>query len=133
MEFVIQSVKFNPYPVAFKEFRSSPSQDIGRDLYRRGRELQGYARMDVPKRTGRLAASIDVKYKKSLNPRVIVGSSLNYAYFVHEGTKPHIIRARQGRTLRFVQNGRVIYATKVNHPGTRPTRFLTKHLSRVVQ
>jgi len=44
------------------------------------------------------------------------------------GTEPHVIRPRRRRALRFVSGGRVIYATKVRHPGTKGTHFLTRAL-----
>jgi hypothetical protein len=58
------------------------------------------------------------------------GPSMAYALFVETGTKPHIIRARNAKYLRFVQDGAVRYAKQVFHPGTpgtpitgRPTHY----------
>ena len=134
MDFVIESVKFHPFPVEFANFRQSKDQDIGRDLYKRGLRLQALARVSVPKRTGALAASIHVNYfRGASNPHVTIGSNLNYAYFVHEGTNPHTIRPKTGRVLRFQVNGRVVYAQKVHHPGTRAERYLSRHLRTVVR
>lgn len=48
--------------------------------------------------------------------------------FVHEGTRPHIIRARRARALRFTMGGRPTYAKYVRHPGTRANPFLTDAL-----
>jgi hypothetical protein len=51
------------------------------------------------------------------------------ALFVVNGTRPHIIRPRRPEgVLRFTVNGRVVYARYVNHPGTRPNRFLLEAL-----
>lgn len=133
MEFQITSVKFRKYPVAFKEFRQSPNQDIGRYIYSLGLELYYLAKADVPKRTGHLAQSIDVNYSRGrVDPSVTIAAKARYAYYVHEGTLPHVIRAKTGRSLRFVYNGRVVYARKVNHPGAMPDRFLSRHLRQVV-
>lgn len=46
-------------------------------------------------------------------------------HFVEYGTKPHVIRPRRkGGSLRFVVKGKVVFAKRVNHPGTRPLKFL---------
>lgn len=134
MEFIIESVKFKPYHPQWEEFRQSKDQPIGRDLYRRGLRLQQLARVSVPHKTGRLAASIVVKYSRGLrNPNVTIGSSLRHAYWVHEGTRPHTIKANRDKLMRFVVKGRVVYIHDVHHPGTRATHYLSKHLKTVVR
>jgi hypothetical protein len=49
---------------------------------------------------------------------------VDYAKFVHDGTRPHVIRPRQAQALRFLVGGRVVYAKVVHHPGTRARPFL---------
>jgi hypothetical protein len=44
--------------------------------------------------------------------------------YVIYGTRPHIIRPRRARALRFEVGGRVVYAAYVRHPGTRANDFL---------
>jgi hypothetical protein len=60
------------------------------------------------------------------------------AIFLERGTKPHVIRPRNGRALAWPANasgrrlsgrartnsGRMIFAGSVNHPGTKPQPFL---------
>jgi hypothetical protein len=50
-----------------------------------------------------------------------------YAFFLHEGTQPHEIRPRNAQTLRFYSQrvGGFVFARVVQHPGTRPLRYLT--------
>lgn len=50
---------------------------------------------------------------------------------VNDGTRPHIIRPRRARALRFTVNGRVVFARVVNHPGTKPRPFLDRALREV--
>lgn len=134
MEFYIQSVTFKADPTQWRAFRSSRNGPIGSDLYRRGKLLQSLSKSSAPKRTGALSGSIYLEYKAKWNPEVLVGSRLNYAYFVHEGTRPHVIRAKPGRVLRFRYNGMVVYAQKVNHPGqVRPRKYLSMHLRTVTR
>ncbi|GHA94685.1 hypothetical protein [Streptomyces chryseus] len=48
--------------------------------------------------------------------------------FVLDGTRPHVIRPRRAKALRFDMGGRMVFATKVNHPGTRANNFLGEAL-----
>ncbi|MFJ1607060.1 hypothetical protein ACIOHS_27360 [Streptomyces sp. NPDC088253] len=48
--------------------------------------------------------------------------------YVLEGTRPHLIRARRAKALRFEIDGQVVFAKVVRHPGTRPNNFLGQAL-----
>lgn len=134
MSFEIESIRFQPTQPAWNNFLTARTGVVGKDLYKRGLRLQMLAKQSAPKRSGLLAASIRVNYKRgAANPSVIVGSSLPYAYWVHEGTRPHLIRVKRNRQMRFVVRGRVIYAEVVNHPGSRADKFLSRHLRTVVR
>jgi len=135
MEFVVSSIKFKPIHPEWENFRQSESGVIGKDLLRRARRLQQLARISAPRKTGLLAASITIRYSRGLfNPSVNIGARVPYAYWVHEGTRPHKIRAHRDKLMRFVIKGRVVYIRdSVNHPGTRPTKYLSKHLHSVTR
>lgn len=62
---------------------------------------------------------------------VKVGSDLEYAGFVNDGTRPHVIRPRRAKALRFTVGGRVVFAKVVNHPGQRAQPFLDRALREV--
>lgn len=48
-----------------------------------------------------------------------------YGKYVHPGTRPHVITPRDKMSLRFVgNNGKFVFAKKINHPGTKPDEFL---------
>ena len=51
-----------------------------------------------------------------------------YAIFVHEGTKPHEIRPKNGKALYWP--GAAHPVGKVNHPGTKPNRFMPRILEK---
>ena len=45
------------------------------------------------------------------------------------GASPHIIRPRRAKALRFVVDGRVVYARIVHHPGNAPSRWFSDVMS----
>lgn len=51
-----------------------------------------------------------------------LGFAADHSSFPDTGTRPHVIRPRRAKVLRFVVGGRVVYARKVNHPGTSGDR-----------
>ncbi len=61
---------------------------------------------------------------------VLVGSEDPIALLHHEGTIPHQIRPKSKPRLVFFSRkaGKVVYAKLVNHPGTKPVRYLTDAL-----
>lgn len=61
--------------------------------------------------------------------QVSVGSDSPVAIFIERGTRPHVIRARNARALRFEGAGGTVYAKSVNHPGTRPNPVLGNALT----
>lgn len=133
IQYELSDIKFSR--AGMNHLRQDRDGEVGRDLYRRGLRLQALAKASAPIESGRLKESIYLRYSKGAsNPSIIVGSELNYAYYVHEGVRPHQIMPDQpGRMLRFQVNGRIVYATKVNHPGQAPQRYLTRHLRSIVK
>lgn len=83
-----------------------------------------YWRMAVwgrtPKRTGRLAKGIREKVRVRGHTVVgILDSEAPYTMFVENDTRPHVIRPRRARALRFLVGNRVVFARRVRHPGTK--------------
>lgn len=56
-------------------------------------------------------------------------STKKHAPFIEYGTKPHVIAARRKKFLRFTVRGQLVFARKVNHPGTPAYRFMHKATS----
>jgi len=54
-----------------------------------------------------------------------------YGFWVREGTDPHEIRPKNKLALRFMIGGQVIFAKKVNHPGTKPNKYHHRVLARL--
>lgn len=123
VQIVISQPKLNAY-------LRDPNGDITRDLVKRGTRVQIEARRLVGKKSHNLENRI-VKRIVMINnvPAVQIGVvGVPYALFHHEGTQPHVIEARRARALRFEVGGNVVFARRVNHPGTRPNRFLLNAL-----
>lgn len=104
-----------------------------RELQEASRQVVNRAKVLAPVDTGRLRASIraDPPRLLTLRPSVKVGSDVEYAGMVHDGTRPHVIRPRRAQVLRFQVGGRVVFARVVNHPGTRARPFLDRALREV--
>lgn len=59
----------------------------------------------------------------------VIGTDVSYARYVHDGTRPHIITARNAKALRWESGGVVHFATSVKHPGYKGNPFLTDALT----
>lgn len=99
-----------------------------RELERRMTLVQRGARAKVRRRTGRLFSTI--RKQNHLTRRgpavdVVAGErGMAYTGYEHDGTAPHVIAARRRKALRFVVGGRVVFRSKVRHPGTKGSNFL---------
>lgn len=91
------------------------------------RRITAQAKQNAPVLTGNLARTIEpdpVRFSGPFRVETGVTAHANYAAAVHEGTRPHVIRPRTARALKFQMGGRTVFASSVNHPGTRPRPFL---------
>lgn len=114
---------------ALTAFVFDPQGPIRNDLRRRGRNVQRRARQLVGVNTGALRQSIHVTDLNTMTaPSISIGSDLEYALAHHEGTRPHVILPRTERLLRFKVGGKVVYARRVDHPGTQPNPYLARAL-----
>jgi len=126
-QFGIQRVVLDP--VAMDKMLNQQTGEVGQYLRKKGILIQAAGRRQVGKRTDRLAESIEIVHgRSSLGQFIQVGSRLDYAFYEHEGTKPHIIRPNNHKFLRFSGGGRVVYTKEVLHPGQKPNRFLSDQL-----
>ena len=99
------------------------------------RQVVARAKVLAPVDTGRLRASIRVERRSTLGlrQRWTVGSDVEYAPMVNDGTKPHIIRPKRAKALKFKMGGKTVYAKVVHHPGTRARPFLDRALADVAR
>ncbi|MFC8583455.1 HK97 gp10 family phage protein [Streptomyces sp. NPDC057217] len=99
------------------------------------RQVVARAKVLAPVDTGRLRASIRLERRSvfGLRQRWTVGSDVEYAPMVNDGTRPHKIRPRTKKALRFKVGGKVVFARVVSHPGTRARPFLDRALRDVAR
>lgn len=132
---ITRDVVFIANDVAIESIRFNPADMLGRDLRRRRDTLTFRGRMSVGVDTSALKGSLHgtpvAPYAHGLQTRV--GSPLRYAAAHHQGAKPHIIRPRKAGALRFRIGARIVFASRVNHPGNRPNFYLTRWLREAVR
>lgn len=117
-----------------------------RDMMRKGEVLQQLAKHQIPLGHihggggyGNLRDSVVKRVFADTAgggmPRVVVGSGHPIALIHHEGTRPHLIRPRYKKVLRFPGHSRTgwVFAKLVRHPGTKPNRYLTDNLPRAMK
>lgn len=107
--------------------RTNPA--VLRDLSERMARVEAASIRQVGKRTGNLVRS----RRKTVNvrggrPSVTLGYYAKYALVHHNGSGPHIIRAKPGKMLRFPGRGGVVFVHQVRHPGSRPNPYLSANL-----
>jgi hypothetical protein len=76
---------------------------------------------------GTLRDSIVVRVREG--PVFEVGSADPVALWVHEGTEPHQIVGNPLLVFHWAKLGKVVAFRQVNHPGTKPNRFLVEALT----
>lgn len=120
------------YPGEPKLFVNDPNGPVLDDLLRRMKRVKFESRKLVRVRTGHLFSTIDTRVggnKGGVFVDVVAGGKgIKYTGYEHDGTRPHVIRARRKKALRFVLNGQVVFRKQVQHPGTTGTLFLTMAL-----
>ena len=124
------------FPKGIAEVTRSPNGPVVKDLYKRAKRVERAAKKDVGVRSGALRASISTyDYVSRPWPTFRVGSKLRYALVHHEGSKPHVIKARRpGKRLKFtVSSGATIYRRAVRHPGSKGRKYLSHNLWHAVR
>lgn len=112
----------------------SPPGEVGIYMSRLGgyvtRQAKVYAASRLQRRTGVYASSFHTTTLLVGNElRTRITNAAPYATYIENGTQPHIILPVRGRYLVFTsRSGTLVFARKVNHPGTRPYRILTDAL-----
>lgn len=114
------------------EMRATVNALAGKQMLEVARQVQARAKVLAPVNSGRLRGSIKIKRGISLRgPKQTVYTNVEYAPYVENGTRPHVIRPRTKKALRFRVGGQFVIVAKVNHPGTRAQPFLSRAVREV--
>ena len=84
----------------------------------------------APVKTGNLRRSINVGRVTNTSAETIARAE--YAAYVEYGTRPHEIRPRNRRVLRWKKGNTYVYARRVNHPGTRAQPYMIPGAQRAI-
>jgi len=124
---------FQPDRSAMRQMLRGSGGLVYNEIEKRTRRANTFAKAQVGKDTRELYRSINYRITAgSGNVLGVVSANNKIALMHHNGTRPHIIAARRAQTLRFKSRGKIVYAKVVRHPGTRPNKFLTDSLRKVV-
>jgi len=114
----------------------APAGMVTHYLKKLGDRVADEARTRSPVQTGKLRSSISVGQKSAGRNGTTIQVSANtlYALYVNQGTKPHVIMPKKARMLSFpTKAGEIVFANKVNHPGTKPQPFMLDALRAVIR
>ncbi len=114
-----------------KDFIQKVRKIMVEEVYRAEARAVRYA----PSVTGHLRQSINVE--KITENHYRINDGVDYGIYVEYGTMPHIITPKQAQALRFelgeisfgfgnmkYGGGKVVYAKRVNHPGSSQHPFM---------
>lgn len=91
--------------------------DVAKIAYRAAKETTLFK-----DRTGELRGTLDIVDTGAYAKRVIARAK--HGRYIESGTKAHVILPKNAPMLRFVIGGRVVFARRVNHPGTAKRPFM---------
>ena len=123
-------IKVTLYYDKIDKLLNSPEGDVGREIKRRAVKVQMAAKRQVGVRTGRLQRSIRIYNHKRVKDgqQLYIGSAVSYALLHHNGSKKHMIFPKKKSYLKFRKGAVFVFARSVNHPVTKPNRYLTDNL-----
>lgn len=124
------------------ELLHGPSGMVNDFMFTHGEIVRQAAIQDVNVGKGPTAGNLKRSIRKrieyvgtEISVRIIAGgeNDVTYAYYVHEGTAPHIIKAKNKPFLVFFWpnapgGGRWVRAKQINHPGYKGNPFLSRNL-----
>lgn len=124
---------FIPNKPAIRHLLREPGGLVGNHITDLARKTTMHAMIRVGVDTGALRDSLGFSVKFGAGPvSAIIGSNNRIALMHHEGTRPHIITPKKSKALVFQSHGKIVYTKIVNHPGTKPNRYLTDSLRAVI-
>ena len=102
-----------------EQFEAEARQIVARSTL----NAESQAKQRAPVQTGNLRSSIGSRFTNN-GLTGIVEATAAHAAFVEFNTRPHIIRAKRAKYLRFKKGGQVHFRKSVKHPGTTAQPFM---------
>ena len=109
---------------------------INRTLRRIGRLMIPTLKGQTPVRTGKLKSTTIFQIQGAPDTQILEirqgarsPEGVFYGELVRRGTAPHVIVPRKAKALRFMIGGEVVFAKRVNHPGTKANPYHVRALS----
>lgn len=109
---------------------------VQKQLTAYGRLLVEEAKNEAPVKTGTLRNSIRFAVRqqgaRGMRLEVTAGNRQRPPVVVKTilfGSKPHVIKPKRAKMLRFVSKGKTVFARRVKHPGTNPNNFMERALA----
>ena len=121
-------LKYDRAVKAIRKFQDALDRIVAEELRNTGREIQDQVIADKSFKGNKLRHSI--RYRNISKSTIRVGSKSPHASFVEHGTRPHVITPRRKRWLYFQTATGPRFAKRVNHPGTKATRFFSRAVDR---
>lgn len=89
--------------------------------------IERNAKREAPVNKGTGGGTLRQSIKSKMSGRATgeVSVEAKYAMFVHEGTRPHVIRPTRMKALANTREGK-FFGRLVMHPGTQPNPFLER-------
>jgi hypothetical protein len=127
---------------AYQRFMNSPQGPYLKELEYVTSAVQAGARSMI--RPSQVRSGSQGSLRDNIIKRIMVGGRLPwakvignkpYGYVLHEGSEPHEIRPRTAQALRFYSQkvGNFVFVKVVQHPGTKPLRYLTTPAAEVIR
>lgn len=120
------TVNVKPVTTALEQFQEDLESEVDRVLIRAGKTLKSEIAQTRAFGGDKLRRAVDIK---RLPGDAIRGEMPQVARWLNDGTRAHIIRARNKKALFFYnREGEPIITQQVRHPGTKATHFAEKAL-----
>jgi hypothetical protein len=114
------------------EFNRIGRETALREMRTGTRQVVNRAKVLAPVDTGLLRSSIRPREDTGgTELRIDVVAYTDYAYAVHEGRGPVVIRPKRGQFLKFKVGGRTVFAREVHQPARAARPYLSRALREV--
>jgi hypothetical protein len=119
MEFVINktgALQFTGRPSAFKHLVNKNISTAENDTMRPARDM---VKKPIPDGASGILKAVTFERATIGKLETSVRNEHPLMKYVEEDTKPHVIEAKNKKSLAFKVKGKLVFAKKVNHPGTK--------------